>query len=403
MNDPMQTDVEKVTGDGIPGPNDKSNPNPDAETATNVQPKKKIDIENARQRALEIASDPETNGKDASIVDAKTLQKQAKENITKRIAELKTELSEMRVDASIEKDRYDAATNRSILEKIDESIYSLKSIGYSSLGDQVLSTKPNSTHCPIVPGKIPTEPELIIKAKRDIPAAARYRIRQRFPQQLPGGGFGRASKRKDVKPDSWDNPGPARYGDTASTMLPKGGKFNKSIVPSFLDLAERKGSRLPAPSDYIPSHRPQRRATGNGAKWGSYRPKSEIEWIELRSKEIPGPKYDVDRHNMKRAKSQTFSTSVTKNFIDTAVFSKSCVPGPKYIPGSFDKYRSKTVGLNSPRPLQWDVGGFMNDGLSTSVDFLIKQAQLADEHIGSKKYRRKRRTRKQQEKRVREM
>ena len=30
-------------------------------------------------------------------------------------------------------------------------------------------------------------------------------------------------------------------------------------------------------------------------------------------------------------------TSVTKNFIDTAVFSKSCVPGPKYIPGSFDK------------------------------------------------------------------
>ena len=60
-------------------------------------------------------------------------------------------------------------------------------------------------------------------------------------------------------------------------------------MPSFLDLAERKGSRLPAPSEYIPSHRPQRRATGNGAKWGSYKPKSEMSG-SVRSKEIPGPK-----------------------------------------------------------------------------------------------------------------
>ena len=96
-----QTDVKKVVGDGIPEPNDKSNPNTDAETATKMQPKKKIDIENARQRALEITSDQETNGKDPGNVDAKKLQKQAKENITKRIAELKSELSEMRVDASI--------------------------------------------------------------------------------------------------------------------------------------------------------------------------------------------------------------------------------------------------------------------------------------------------------------
>ena len=48
------------------------------------------------------------------------------------------------------------------------------------------------------------------------------------------------------------------------------------------------------------------------------------------------------------------------------------------------------MGPNSPRPLRWDVGGFVNDGLSSSVDFLIKQAQLADKHSGGKKSRRKR-------------
>ena len=135
MNDP--TDAEKVTGGGIPRPNDKSNPiRMPRRGIKNAQPKKKIDIENARRRALELAKDSETNGEDPGNVDAKTLQKQAKENITKRIAELKSELSEMRVDASPQAGRHDAAKDRLILEKLDESIYSLKYIGYSSIGDR---------------------------------------------------------------------------------------------------------------------------------------------------------------------------------------------------------------------------------------------------------------------------
>ena len=69
-----------------------------------------------------------------------------------------------------------------------------------------------------------------------------------------------------------------------------------------------------------------------------YTPKSELEWIELRSKEIPGPKYNLNKQNQQNKKGQRFSTSNTRNFIDAAIFNRSCVPGPKYIPGSFDKY-----------------------------------------------------------------
>ena len=106
-----------------------------------------------------------------------------------------------------------------------------------------------------------------------------------------------------------------------------------------------------------------------------YKPKSELEWIELRSKEIPGPKYDLNKQNQRKKRGQRFSTSNTRNFIDTAIFNRSCVPGPKYIPGSFDKY-SKVNTVVTSEPLQWDVGGYNNDRISNSIDFLIQQAQV---------------------------
>jgi hypothetical protein len=249
--------------------------------------KKKKDIEDVRFHAKNIEQEQKQQHAKQNAAKQNAAKQKAKANIEHRIQELKAQLREMehesddnnkgpeedynsRTDIILENDTADKAHHqRSLVEEIDASTFALKYSGYSSLGNQVLSTKPNSSQFAIVPGKTLTEPELIIKAKRDIPAAARYNVKQRYPQPLPGGNFANSSERKEVKPDNWDNPGPARYGDTASSMLPKGGRFNKSIVPTFLDLAERKGSRLPAPSDYVPSHRPARHGSGLGAKWGT--------------------------------------------------------------------------------------------------------------------------------------
>ena len=244
--------------------------------------KKKKEIEEVRFHAKDM---PQEQKQQHAKTNA--AKQQAKANIEHRIQELKAQLREMENESDdnsqgpaednnsreknmIRNDTTDKTHHqRSMLEKLDSSMFALKHSGYSSLGNQVLSTKPNSSQFAIVPGKTLTEPELIVKAKRDIPAAARYNVKQRYPQPLPGGNFANSSERKEVKPDNWNNPGPARYGDTCSSMLPKGGRFNKSIVPTFLDLAERKGSRLPAPSDYVPLHRPARHGSGLGAKWGT--------------------------------------------------------------------------------------------------------------------------------------
>ncbi len=98
------------------------------------------------------------------------------------------------------------------------------------------------------------------------------------------------------------------------------------------------------------------------------------------------------------------------------------MPGPKYIPGSFDKYRpNNNEDKDESKPLKWDVGGYMNDRISNSIDFLIQQAQAGqdvydiiideDEKDGElprkqrKKLKRKKKliSRKKQQKRDKEM
>ena len=304
-----------------------------------------------------------------------------------RVRETLTEIIVSRIDelhSKIEEDlswqRESNKTLPELLEKYDRSMSAIRMEKHSAFGPQSLSQRRSAPTLRISQSNIKTEPEMIIYNKREIPSPADYMVKQRVPQPCPGGKFN-GSGRIELKPDNFSVPGPGAYGDVSRSKLPAGGKFNNANVPDFITVSKRKGSRLPGPLDYKPSHRVSRTPIP-AVRFTKCFPKSDVDWKVYHASKIPGPGAYKVVPPKRTTSGQKFSSSYVKSFIDEAVHKGRAVPGPKYAPQN-----SADESGRNKRNFLWDVGGISKH--SSSVDQLIRAAQSAGDQVQPKTQTRK--------------
>jgi hypothetical protein len=173
----------------------------------------------------------------------------------------------------------------------------------------------------------------------------------------------------DTKLERAITPGPGEYHDTNGDMANSHAncaKWGMQNPKSEIEWIMYRSKQLPAPGDYTP-YDPNSAVVGG--TWGKYTPKSDVEWSMLRAKELPGPgQYHPDE--ITSANMQAFGNFDPPSEIEKVIRRASMLPGPS-------DYASSSPPLT--RPSMRDIKREF-EGQVTAVGFMGKlQATVKEE------------------------
>ena len=145
---------------------------------------------------------------------------------------------------------------------------------------------------------------LAVQRILDAQAKAKQRVRRRRKKHRADGGF---------------VPGP-----TGKYVRRGGGKISEANPKSYIDWVVYRSRDMPGPARY----NPKLRVSSQGVNISDASPKSELEEIIHRSKQIPGPM----RYSPKLLPGASFTTKISdanpKSEIDWVIARSSKIPGP---------------------------------------------------------------------------
>ena len=134
-------------------------------------------------------------------------------------------------------------------------------------------------------------------------------------------------------------PGPGEYQDHSTDMVnnTRGARWGKHNPKSEIEWIMYRARQIPGPGEYTPFD-PKSAITGG--TWGKYTPKSDVEWKMLRASQLPGPG-EYKPKEVQPANMQAFGNFDPPSEIEKVIRRASAVPGPA-------DYASKSPPLRRP-------------------------------------------------------
>ena len=163
---------------------------------------------------------------------------------------------------------------------------------------------------------------------------------------------GARRKREIIERHKWrDNtilqrnilPGPGEYYNNKQDMAnnTRGARWGKYKPKSDIDWIMYRSAQIPGPGQYTPSD-PNHQGKSSGS-WGKYKPKSDVEWLMYYAEQKPGPgQYSIKHARDKSQKAVKWGDFEPMGEIDQIMSRAKHIPGP-------DAYAEKPPPLVKPK------------------------------------------------------
>eukprot|EP00942_MAST-04A_sp_MAST-4A-sp1_P003775 g3775.t1 len=149
---------------------------------------------------------------------------------------------------------------------------------------------------------------------------------------------GSRRKREIIERHKWrDNtilqrnilPGPGEYHNNKTDMAnnAKGARWGKYKPKSDIDWIMYRSAQIPGPGQYTPND-PNHKGKSSGS-WGKYKPKSDVEWLMYYAEQKPGPgQYSIKHARDKSQKAVKWGDFEPMGEIDQIMSRAKHIPGP---------------------------------------------------------------------------
>ena len=124
-------------------------------------------------------------------------------------------------------------------------------------------------------------------------------------------------------------PGPGEYHNNKTDMAnnAKGARWGKYKPKSDIDWIMYRSAQIPGPGQYTPND-PNHKGKSSGS-WGKYKPKSDVEWLMYYAEQKPGPgQYSIKHARDKSQKAVKWGDFEPMGEIDQIMSRAKHIPGP---------------------------------------------------------------------------
>lgn len=157
-------------------------------------------------------------------------------------------------------------------------------------------------------------------------------------------------REENIRRDMWKartkveralTPGPGEYDIPDSLSLITGGSFNKSNPKTDLEWVEYRAKQIPGPGRYMSMDQTSGLNKAGGA-WSKYKPKSDVEWAMERAAKTPGPG-EYRPKPVEPSYNTTFGNFEPKSELDWVIHKAKDTPAPGQHQPSVIPPRNRTL------------------------------------------------------------
>ena len=202
--------------------------------------------------------------------------------------------------------------------------------------------------------EIPSDADVTAKRAEKIPGPARYAdyFLRSSTEDIRGGRFSNAKPLtllELVELRSAETPAPHDYQDHQhSTIVIPGGRISPSKNTRYTAKIMKLAKESPGPSKYADYLMRDMSEDIQGGRFSNAHPKTEIEWVQLRSQETPGPNHYKLEYKLPEGGS--FSTAKPLSSLDQIINAKKDLPAPNsYNPKEIRVKRAAVISESNPK------------------------------------------------------